>query len=346
MTLFLRPTIYRNKVNFHKFHQYSTKSNTLKKLRIQKFIITGSTLFATGSIFYFFINNDDTYKSFASFSLIPVKSTISSDKFTATPIHQIIPQSKTTSIFRLKLSAPLQEPFPVSSCVHVKDPSLQIMREYTPISPIVKNDELLYIDLLVKRYENGQVSRYIHGLSVGDLMEIRGPVITFQYRENMYKALGMICGGTGITPMYQIIKHILNTPSDKTKISLIYANQSIDEILLRKELDILSKKHPDQFKVYYTIDNAPSSSSWNQGIGYITSEMIKQNMPPPSSSSLSNIDDKNSNKDDDNSILILVCGPDGLMKSISGRRARDMSQGRLRGLLKKLGYNENQVFKF
>ncbi|CAG8453861.1 4104_t:CDS:2 [Ambispora gerdemannii] len=306
--LFLRNyhpiTICRNKVNFHNFHrvlrdrlQYSTKSNNNNKSRIQKYIITGSTLFATGSIIYFFVlPNRDTFKSS---SLIPAKSTISSDKFTAIPVHQIIPQSKTTSIFRLKLPAPLQGPFPVSSCVHVKDPSLQIMRPYTPISPIVKDDELGYIDLLVKRYENGQVSKYIHGLSVGDHAEVRGPVPTFPYRENMYKELGM---------------------------------------------------HPDQFKIYYTIDNAPASSSnWNQGIGYITSEMIKLNMPSPpplpSSSSSSNIDDKG-NRDDDNSILILVCGPDGLMNHISGRKARDRSQGRLNGILEKLGYNENQVFKF
>ena len=36
----------------------------------------------------------------------------------------------------------------------------------------------------------------------------------------------MIAGGTGITPMLQVIREILSNPEDKTEISLIFANQS------------------------------------------------------------------------------------------------------------------------
>lgn len=34
----------------------------------------------------------------------------------------------------------------------------------------------------------------------------------------------MIAGGTGLTPMYQIIKSSLKDPNDRTKLALIYAN--------------------------------------------------------------------------------------------------------------------------
>lgn len=37
--------------------------------------------------------------------------------------------------------------------------------------------------------------------------------------------VNMICGGTGLTPMYQLLKYILNSSSDKTKIAMIFANQ-------------------------------------------------------------------------------------------------------------------------
>lgn len=49
-------------------------------------------------------------------------------------------------------------------------------------------------------------------------------------RPNMVPHLLMIAGGTGITPMYQIIKSSIKDASDKTKLSLIYANVNEDDI--------------------------------------------------------------------------------------------------------------------
>jgi len=56
--------------------------------------------------------------------------------------------------------------------------------------------------------------------------------------------------------------------------------------------------------------------------------MLKTHLPPPSADH-----------------LILVCGPPGLMKHVSGDKAPDYTQGELSGLLKKLGYSESHVFK-
>jgi ferredoxin-NADP reductase len=43
----------------------------------------------------------------------------------------------------------------------------------------------------------------------------------------------MAQGGTGITPVLQVISAVLADPMDKTQLSLIYANQSEDDILVR-----------------------------------------------------------------------------------------------------------------
>ena len=40
----------------------------------------------------------------------------------------------------------------------------------------------------------------------------------------------MIAGGTGITPMYQIIKAALSDPRDQTQLALIYANVEENDI--------------------------------------------------------------------------------------------------------------------
>ena len=61
----------------------------------------------------------------------------------------------------------------------------------------------------------------------------------FTYTPNMVKSFGMIAGGTGIAPMYQIITAILKNPEDKTKIHLVYANVTESDILLKKNWTIL-----------------------------------------------------------------------------------------------------------
>lgn len=42
-------------------------------------------------------------------------------------------------------------------------------------------------------------------LKVGDSVGIRGPKGNFAYTRNMVRAIGMIAGGTGITPMLQVL---------------------------------------------------------------------------------------------------------------------------------------------
>jgi NAD(P)H-flavin reductase len=59
--------------------------------------------------------------------------------------------------------------------------------------------------------------------------------------------INMIAGGTGITPMYQVMKEILSNPADKTCLRLLYANQTEEDILIRKELEGLQAQHPDRF---------------------------------------------------------------------------------------------------
>ena len=53
----------------------------------------------------------------------------------------------------------------------------------------------------------------------------------------------MIAGGTGITPMYQVAKALLQDPQEYTTISLIYANLSEADILIKDELDKLASTY-------------------------------------------------------------------------------------------------------
>jgi cytochrome-b5 reductase len=58
----------------------------------------------------------------------------------------------------------------------------------------------------------------------------------------------MVAGGTGITPMLQVIEEVLRNPADKTTLSLVFGNVTADDILLKSRIDALAAKHPKQFK--------------------------------------------------------------------------------------------------
>lgn len=72
-------------------------------------------------------------------------------------------------------------------------------------------------------------------LAIGDTIDVKGPLGEFVYtapgvydhgkRKNQkVTKISMIAGGTGITPMYQVIKAILKNKDDKTQMQLLYAN--------------------------------------------------------------------------------------------------------------------------
>jgi cytochrome-b5 reductase len=152
-----------------------------------------------------------------------------------------------------------------------------------PYTPTTSDDDVGHFDLMVKAYEKGNVSRYLSLLSVGDSVRIKGPKGQFNYRPGLSTHLGMIAGGTGITPMLQIIHAIMKNPRDKTRVSLVYANVTFDDILLKEELDHLAEAHPERFTVYYVLNEKPAQG-WDGGVGFVTKDMIKHHMPAPSES--------------------------------------------------------------
>jgi len=188
-----------------------------------------------------------------------------------------------------------------------------VIRPYTPTS---SDDDKGYVDLVIKVYfanvhpkfpGGGKMSQHLEGMSVGDHIDFRGPNGHLKYLGNGtfsvadgknkkappkeitgIKKVAMIAGGTGITPMLQIINQVAKDPTDNTKLSLLFANQTEDDILLRDDLDILSDK--SNLKVWYTVDKAPED--WRYSEGFVSADMIRAHLPAPGEDT-----------------LVLMCGP-------------------------------------
>ena len=67
-----------------------------------------------------------------------------------------------------------------------------------------------------------------------------------------------------------MIEEVLFNSDDKTKVTLLFANTTADDILLKKDLDKFAQKYPDRFKVYYTISKLAEKKekdSWKGDVG-------------------------------------------------------------------------------
>ncbi|CAJ0953221.1 unnamed protein product [Ranitomeya imitator] len=150
-----------------------------------------------------------------------------------------------------------------------------VVRPYTPVS---SDDEKGYVDLVVKAYTPNfqtaaKMSQYLEALKIGETIDFRGPSGlltysgrgTFQIRPDKKTApvtkkvqqLGMIAGGTGITPMLQLIRAVMKDKDDRTVCYLLFANQAEKDILLRDELEEIRTVHTGQIQAVVHAGSGP-----------------------------------------------------------------------------------------
>lgn len=109
-------------------------------------------------------------------------------------------------------------------------------RAYTPVQIKIKDMEKYDFAILVRRYISGVVSNYLCDLNIGDTTLWRGPYGHYKLIPNKFCRIIMIAQGTGIAPLYSIIKQVLNNEEDMTKIVLFYCCKNLKTVLLRDEL--------------------------------------------------------------------------------------------------------------
>lgn len=183
-----------------------------------------------------------------------------------------------------------------------------------PYTPTTLDSDVGYFELVIKMYPQGRMSHHFREMKVGDYLSVKGPKGRFKYQPGQVRAFGMLAGGSGITPMFQVARAILENPNDKTNVHLIYANVTVDDILLKEELEGLAKNYPGRFNVYYVLNQPPEV--WTGGVGFVSKEMIQAHCPSPA------VD-----------IQILRCGPPPMNKAMAAH-------------LDELGYTKDMQFQF
>jgi len=240
------------------------------------------------------------------------------NKTVSLPLIKVTEISHDTRIFRFALPEDHRLGLPVGQHVNTKakiDGKL-VIRSYTPIS---SDDDLGFVDLLIKVYfpnerfpAGGKMTQYINNLKVGDRLDFTGPKGRIIYqRQGKFlfrgekkdekprtvtgiRNIGMIAGGSGITPMLQIVRDVFKSEED-TRIWLLFANQTEEDILLREEIEDIAREHPNRFSFMYTIDRP--GDDWKYQKGFINKDMCAAHLPIPGDES-----------------VILICGPPPMIK--------------------------------
>ncbi|KAK0481484.1 cytochrome-b5 reductase [Armillaria novae-zelandiae] len=241
---------------------------------------------------YFYLNQSQATMSTQE------KSPLDPNNFVDFKLKKIIPYNHNTSTFVFELPNNEASLLPVTSCLVVKssDPAAlvdakgkPIIRPYTPVS---QPDEKGILSLLVKKYEDGNASKHIHSLKEGDTLAVKGPIPKWPYKQNEFDEVALIGGGSGITPLYQVISHALPDPTNRTKFTLVYSNVTETDILMRPEIDALQKKYPNKLEVVYALDKPPAG--WTGPTGFISKDLLKKHLK------------------------VFICGPPGQVAALAG----------------------------
>ncbi|KAI3691029.1 hypothetical protein L2E82_49243 [Cichorium intybus] len=84
-----------------------------------------------------------------------------------------------------------------------------------PYTSTTLDADVGYFALVIKMYPQGRMSHHFREMREGDYMAVKGPKGRFRYQSG------------------QVARAVLENPPDKTKVHLIYANVTSDDILFK-----------------------------------------------------------------------------------------------------------------
>lgn len=195
--------------------------------------------------------------------------------------------------------------------IRLRDPESKdaIIRSYTPISDTAKKG---YLDVLVKVYfatnmtKGGKMSTAMDALPVGQSVDFKGPIGKFEYlgrgqcsinaERKSVKRFVMICGGSGITPVFQVFRAVMLDKEDPTHCVVLDGNRLVEDILCKEELDLLVQGNEERCNVIHSLTKP--SDEWTGLKGRIDGELVQKHCTK------------------DKETMVLVCGPEALEKSI------------------------------
>jgi ring-1,2-phenylacetyl-CoA epoxidase subunit PaaE len=160
------------------------------------------------------------------------------------------------------------------------------------------------LNVTVKRVPEGIVSNYINNaLKVGDVIEVLEPMGDFTYDSIKPETSIYLWGvGSGITPLYSILKEVLNTHPTKP-VYLIYGNKNQELTIFKSQLNLLKQEYPTVFSMtnFYSQEDIVEESNANYK-GRINKDYVSHIL---------------TQHDNINESVHYICGPNSLKNTIT-----------------------------
>ncbi|HET6225322.1 MAG TPA: 2Fe-2S iron-sulfur cluster-binding protein [Bacteroidia bacterium] len=131
----------------------------------------------------------------------------------------------------------------------------ELRRSYSICSSYYENE----LRVAVKKVKDGRVSTHIfNNLKKGDSIEVMTPMGNFFTEMNAgnKKTYVLFAGGSGITPMFSILKTVLKD-EPQSRIVLIYGNNDESAIIFKKQIEELAVANADRLNVIHVLNEAP-----------------------------------------------------------------------------------------
>uniref|UniRef100_A0AC34RJ87 NADH-cytochrome b5 reductase n=1 Tax=Panagrolaimus sp. JU765 TaxID=591449 RepID=A0AC34RJ87_9BILA len=191
---------------------------------------------------------------------------------------------------------------------------VKMSRFYSPVSD---PNQFGSFEIVVKVYNPstdhpnvGVFSTYLDSLPLNSELLVSGPFggiaylnegdfLMKQTNVRQFKTIAMIAGGSGLTPMVQLMRHVMREDgANAPKLNLIYTNKTEEDVILADELKAYSSMNPTKFSLTLAFTRLfdgiaeDSRRSWKQHVGRIDEGLLAKVFPFPT---------------DD--VLVLICGP-------------------------------------
>lgn len=170
----------------------------------------------------------------------------------------------------------------------------EVRRPYS-LSSFPETDPFPFIT--VKLIENGEATRFLHEkIQVGDTINILPPHGRFILPKEVASRLFFLSAGSGISPIFGLIKEALFTTN--AKITLVYSNRSKEQAIFIEELNALQQQFSERFNIHWLFSNSKhlSTARLNR---FLLEDLVKQEIG-----------------NDKQNICFYICGPYVYMEMI------------------------------
>ena len=338
-------------------------SNTRWRLRSSTsrfawtFLFAGISLYA---FFEYFAVEDDHGKKFQPYF-------ISEKEF----------YSRSSSIFKLKSQQEVDWSKQWQNglwSVEIKQPQLQIAREYTPLPAEIGqhvngiptlapgHQDQGTLEFWIRREPHGEVSNYLHSLELSDLVQVRGPKSKTAIPEA--QEFLFIAGGTGISPAIQLAHALLakcGGPNDLPKVSILWANRNrqdclggVSDSIMEASLSLISRLFtsthavPVNSKKAYLVTRLDSLKKAFNGKLQVDYYVDEESTRIRKHDILSRLEADRGGMVNASKRVVMVCGPDGFVAHFAGHKRwsnGQQTQGEITGVLQDAGQMGWDVIK-